>query len=109
MIPTVIFTKEMCCALQSGFVLNPALVEQLEDMIGKDRVRIFSQILPNTNEMEIKYDPSEELKTVYGQIAKKEIERIKAEHQLNLTCGHSVCGHIEALNFLVAKLNPIVH
>lgn len=61
--------------------------------------------------MEIKYDPSEELKTTYSQIAKRELERIQAEDEddEDLTCGHPIGDHVRALQNIVKKMEPTVN
>ena len=50
--------------------------------------------------------PSEEMKTVYVQIAKMELERIDAEDEddEDLICGHSVDEHRQALDPVVLQL-----
>lgn len=93
---TVKFSKETCCALERGFQQNPGVVQQLKEMMGPVEVNNFIEILPNTDEM--KFVPSEEMKTVYGQIAKRELERIEAESEddKDLTCGHAIEDYIHA-------------
>ena len=106
---TVKFTKETCCALERGFRQNPGVVDQLKGMMGPVEVNNFIDILPNTDEM--KFVPSEEMKTIYSQIAKRELERMEAEDEddENLTCGHTVEDHIHALQTVVEKMSPTVN
>lgn len=106
---TVKFSKETCCALQRGFEQNPAVVKQLKEMMGPVEVNNFIDILPNTDEM--KFVPSEEMKTVYSQIAKMELERIGAEGEgdEDLVCGHSIDDHERALKDVVEKMEPAVN
>lgn len=100
------FDEETICALGRAFKQNPEVLKELTEVVGEQNMKIFTDILNNTNEMEIKYDPSEELKTVYGQIAKRELERIDAEDEdsEDLFCGHSVEEHKEALGSVVEKM-----
>jgi len=106
---TVKFEKETCCALQRGFEHNPGVVQQLKELMGPVEVNNFIEILRNTDEM--KFVPSEAMKTVYGQIAKRELERIEAEDEddEDLTCGHAVEEHIHALQKVVEKMEPAVN
>ena len=106
---TVKFEKETCCALGRGFEQNPGVVQQLKELMGPVEVNNFIEILPNTDEM--KSVPSEEMKTVYGQIAKRELERIEAEDEddEDLTCGHTVDEHREALKAVVEKITSTIN
>ena len=106
---TVKFEKETCCALERGFEQNPELVDQLKKLMGPAAINNFAEILPNTDEM--KFVPSEEMKTVYGQIAKRELERMDAEGEgdEDLVCGHSVDEHRQALVSVVEKMEPTVN
>ena len=106
---TVKFDKETCCALERGFQQNLGLVQQLKEMMGPVEVNNFIEILPNTDEM--KFVPSEKMKMVYGQIAKRELERIEAEDEddKDITCGHTVEDHIHALQNVVEKMSPTVN
>ena len=106
---TVKFDKETCCALERGFKNNPVVVKELEEVVGKEKMKTFAEILPNTDEM--KFVPSEEMKTVYSQIAKRELERIEAEDEddEDLLCGHSVEEHRQALATVVEKMEPKVN
>ena len=106
---TVKFDKETCCALERGFEQNPSTVQQLKETMGPVKINNFVEILPNTDEM--KFVPSEEMKTVYGQIAKRELERIATEDEddEDLTCGHSVEEHQDALREVVEKMEPTIH
>ena len=107
----ITFDGETICALGRAFKKNPEVVRDLAGVVGEENMKIFTDILINTNEMEIKYDPSEELKTLYGQIAKRELERIEAEDEddEDLTCGHTVDEHREALETVVEKMTPTVN
>lgn len=107
---TVKFGKETCCALKRGFEQNSNLVKRLADIIDDDeKMKLFEEILDDTDEM--KFVPSEEMKTVYVQIAKKELERIKTEGEddNDLSCGHSVFEHQEALKSVVEKMKSVVN
>jgi len=106
---TVKFEKEVCCALERGFEKNPGVVDELKKTVGVKEMGIFIDILPNTDE--IKFVPSEDMKLVYGQIAKRELERIEAEDEddEDLTCGHTVNEHREALETVVEKMQPTVN
>ncbi|MEX2090861.1 MAG: hypothetical protein WD989_01860 [Candidatus Paceibacterota bacterium] len=107
---TVKFEKETCCALERGFEHNPGVVQELKKALGSQEVNMMVDILPNTEEM--KFVPSENMKTVYGQIAKRELERIQAEDEddEDLSCGHSVEDHIQALERVMEKMEPeVIH
>ena len=106
---TVKFDKETTCALERGFKLNPEAVKELGDIVGEAKIKTFTEILPNTDEM--KFVPSEEMKTVYSQIAKRELERIGAEDEddEDLSCGHSVEEHKKALASVVEKMEPKIN
>ena len=105
------FDGETICALKRAFKKNPEVARNMADVVGEKNMKIFTDILTNTNEMEIKYDPSEELKTAYSQIAKRELERIDAEEEddEDLVCGHSVDEHRQALREVVGKTEPTIH
>ena len=107
----ITFDGETICALGRAFKKNPEVVRDLAGGVGEENMKIFTDILINTNEMEIKYDPSEELKTLYGQIAKRELERIDAEDEddEDLLCGHSVEDHKEALESVIEKMQPTIN
>ena len=106
---TVKFDKEACCALERGFNLNPKAVEQLKEIVGEKKMKTFSEILPNTEEM--KFVPSEEMQTVYGQIAKAELKRMEeqAENDGDLSCGNSIEEHRRALMSVVEKMKPTLN
>jgi len=107
----ITFDGETICALGRAFKKNPEVAKNLASVVGEENMKIFTDILTNTNEMEIKYDPSEELRTVYSQIAKRELERIEAEDEddEDLSCGHSVDEHKEALALVIEKMQPTVN
>lgn len=107
----ITFDGETICALGRAFKKNPEAAEELAEVVGKEKMKTFTDILENTNEMEIKYDPSEELKTTYSQIAKRELERIQVEDEddEDLACGHSVGDHVRALQNVVEKMEPTVN
>lgn len=77
--------------------------------MGEKNIKIFADILPNTDEM--KFVPSDDMKTAYGQIAKRELERIDAtdEDDEDLSCGHSVDEHKEALRLVLEKMEPSIN
>jgi len=106
---TVKFEKETLCALERAFKQNPGVAKELEAIVGEENFRNLTDILPHANEF--KFDQSEESKTVYGQIAKRELERIEAEDEddEDLTCGHTVDEHREALQEVVDKMQPTVN
>ena len=62
------FDGETICALGRAFRKNPEVAKNLEEVVGEKNIKIFSDILINTNEMEIKFEPSEELKIAYGEL-----------------------------------------
>ena len=105
------FDEETIRALKRAFKKNPEVARNMADVVGEKNIRIFTDILTNTNEMEIKYDPSEELKTAYSQIAKRELERIDAEEEddEDLACGHSVDEHRQALREVVEKMELTIN
>lgn|SRR3989344_1746114 len=102
---TVQFDKDTCCALKRGFEENSVLVEQLAKLVGEKNIKIFSDILSGTDEM--KFVPSDDMKTAYSQVAKRELERIDAtdEDDDDLSCGHSIDEHKEALGSVLEKWN----
>lgn len=112
---TVKFSKETCCALERGFEQNPEVVKQLEGIVGEKKAKLFKDILFNSlspkDRPEMKFVPSEEMKTIYSQIAKRELERIDAEDEddEDLSCGHSVDEHKEALMSVVEKMEPRIN
>ena len=103
------FDKETCCALERAFKQNPGVAKELEAIVGEENMRNLTDVLPHADE--VTFDQSEESQTVYGQIAKRELERIDAEDEddENLTCGHSVEEHQEALREVVEKMEPTIH
>ena len=110
---TVRFEKETCCALEHGFERNPEAVRQLEEMMGKDKVRLFKEILSNTlnpsDRPEMKFVPTEEMKTVYGQIAKRELEELNKEKDESLSCDHTIEEHRRALEDVVRQVEPMAN
>ena len=72
---TVKFEQETCCALERGFEQNPVVAKELVGIVGEEKVKLFKDILFNSldphDRPEMKFVPSEEMRTVYGQIAKK--------------------------------------
>jgi len=109
---TVKFNRETCCALERGFEKNPEVADELANIVGQDKAKLFREILANTlspdNRPEMKFVPSEEMRIVYSQIAKRELERIEAEDEddEDLLCGHSVKEHWRALKSVVEKMEP---
>lgn len=112
---TVKFEQETCCALERGFEQNLEVAKELAEIVGQDKVKLFKEILFNSlnpgSSPEIKFVPSEDMKTVYSQIAKRELERIDAEDEdsEDLSCGHSVEEHKEALETVVKKMEPNIN
>jgi len=106
---TVKFNKETCCALARAFKQNPGVAKELETVVGEENMRNLTDVLPHADEFT--FDQSEESKTVYSQIAKKELERIAAEDEddEDLACGHSVDEHRQALQSVVEKMTPMVN
>jgi len=105
------FDGETICALGRAFKKNPEVARNLAEVVGEENMKIFTEILTNTNEMEIKLDSSGELKIAYSQIAKRELERIDAEDEddEDLSCGHSVEEHKQALASVVEKMEPKIN
>lgn len=103
---TVKFDKEICCALARAFKQNPPVVEELQQLVSVEKLKLFAEILDNTDEM--KFVPSHEMRIVYAQIAKREIERIFAEDEddEDLKCGHTFFEHFWALEVVLEKLQP---
>lgn len=113
---TVRFDETTCCALERGFEQNPEVVKQLEGLVGEDKVKLFKDILFDALDPEhrspIKFVPAQEgVRTVYSQIAKRELERIEAEDEddEDISCGHSVDEHQEALRMVLEKMEPAVN
>jgi len=113
---TIEFDEITCCALERGFEQNPIVVKQLEEIAGPDKVKLFKDILFNnlnpSKRAPIKLVPAkEEVRTVYGQIAKRELERIDAEDEddEDISCGHSILEHQWALSSIVEKMEPVVN
>ena len=113
---TVEFNEETCCALERGFEQNPTMVKQLEEAIGENKVKIFKDILFNSLDPQkrppMKFVPvTEEVKTLYGQIAERELERIEAEDEddEDISCGHTIDEHIWALKKVVERMKSVVH
>ena len=106
---TVQFDKDTCCALKRGFEENSVLVEQLAKLVGEKNIKIFADILSGTDEM--KFVPSDDMKTAYSQVAKRELERIEAEDEddEDLSCGHSVDEHRDSLNSVIEKMEPTMN
>ena len=107
---TVKFDKETCCALERAFKQNPGVAKELEAIVGgEENMRNLTDVLPHADELT--FDQSEASKTVYGQIAKRELERIAAEDEddEDLACGHSVDEHRQALQSVVEKMTPMVN
>ncbi len=106
---TVKFDRETCCALERGFEQNPKVAKELADILGEEKIKTLVRILPNTNKM--KFVPTEEMKTAYSQIATRELERIDAEDEddEDLSCGHSVEEHRQALKSVVEIMKQTVN
>lgn len=102
------FEEETSCALERGLEKNPELVGELAEMIGADKLKKFMSIALDHDK---KFVPSEEMKTVYVQVAKREVERIldEDEEDEDLTCDHSVDEHIKALRELIDEMKPTIH
>ena len=112
---TVEFYKETCCALYRAFKKNPELVEQLKGIVGKEKIKLFANILFNSlaplKWPEMRFVPSEEMKTVYSQIAKRELERITTENEddTDLSCEHTIDEHLTALGEVVKNMAPVIN
>ena len=105
----VTFDKETCCALNRAFKQNPGVTKELEAIVGEENLKNLTDVLPHADA--VTFDQSEESKTVYSQIAKRELERIDAEDEddEDLTCGHSVEEHQDALREVLEKMEPTIH
>lgn len=110
------FDVETMCALERGFEQNPEVAKELEGIVGERLAKLFKDILFNALDLKNRAPMTfilekEEAKIVYGQIAKRELERIDAEDEddNDLTCGHSVDEHREALRVVVEKMEPTVN
>ncbi len=106
---TIGFDRESRCALIRGFEQNQAVVRELKKIVEEREVEFFAKILSDS--VEDRYIISDEMKTIYGQVAKRELERIDAEDEDDddLLCGHSVEEHQEALRSVVEKMEPAVN
>lgn len=104
------FDEEARCALERGFEQNPAVVKELTKIVKEKEMDFLIKALSKMNEYEglIVYD---HMRMVYGQIAKRELERIKAEDEADndITCGHTVDEHQEALRAVLEKTEPTIH
>lgn len=109
----IVFDEETICALGRAFDKNPGAARELEEIVGQEKVRLSKEILVNTGSggITMKYEPEQGFKTVYGQIAKRELERIEEESEddENLNCGHTIEDHIYALQDVVEKMSQTVN
>lgn len=106
---TIKFDKDICCALERAVNQNPKTVKRLEDIIDNDdEVAGFKGMLSHP---EIDFEPSEDMKMFYSQLATKELDRIDAEGEKedDLICGHSTAEHQDALKMVVDKMGAIIH
>lgn len=104
------FNKTACCALDRAFEKNPEVTRRLEDIVDDDETfGNFRKILKSADE--IKFTPADNMKTACSQIAKRELERIEYEREVDkdLVCGHVVNEHIEALKYVVEKMGPTIN
>ena len=112
---TIKFSQETCCALDRGFEKNPEVARDLAKIVGEEKAKLFKDVLINTfkpsSRPEMKFVPSEEMQIFYGQMAKRELERIDTENESNqdLSCGHSVDEHKKALTSVVEKMEPKIN
>ena len=104
---TVKFDKVTCCALKRAFGENAEVANQLGGMVGIKEIKLFKDILHNTDEM--KFVPSEIMKIVYSQIAKQELKRIdeQMEGDDDLSCSHSVEKHKGVLRAVIEKMSVV--
>jgi len=103
------FDETACCALERAFEQNPEVTRRLEDILDDDENFGSFRIMLKSAEG-IKFIPEDNMKTVCSQIAKRELERINVEGEGDgdLGCGHTVSEHIEALNYIVEKMEPTI-
>jgi hypothetical protein len=101
---TIEFNEMTCCAMAHAFARNRAAVEKLKEIIPPDKLRKMAEILPTTKNMT--FVPSEEMQTVYSQIAKAELERLKTEKTPDFYCDHSINQHVKALQNALKEVSP---
>ena len=107
---TIKFDALSCCALKHAFDRNPETVDQLKEIVPNDKLKIFSDVLTNTDEMN--FVPTEEMKVVYFQLAKKEVSRLGSMGnliQVDLDCSHTVADHIKVLENVIRDTSIITH
>lgn len=104
---TVGFNRFETCALAQAFAKNKDTVEELKAIVGPEKLRILAAVLPTTESMT--FVPSDDVKIAYGQIAKKEIERLTATPEIKPRCGHSVDEHKKALRLVIDKLQIVTN
>lgn len=97
------------CALKHAFEVNPEAVKKLEEGMRVKDMDILRSAFDGVERMRI--TPSDKMKTVYSQIAKKELERMEAgkDDDDDLSCGHSREDHEESLRMIVEKMSGTVN
>lgn len=109
------FEEETCCALERGFRQNPEVTKELTAIVGESKMANYRNIvlfgIDPKIKAENKFVMSDEIRTVYSQIAKRELERIEAEDEDDgdLLCGHSADEHKEALEGVVGIMEPTIN
>ncbi len=101
--------RDVCCALDRSFEMNPELKKELGKIVGENEIKFFEKLVMTDDARHLIM--SDEMKTAYSQIAKRELERIAAEDEDDddLLCGHTVDEHQNALKFVLEKMEPAVN
>ncbi|MBI2669675.1 MAG: hypothetical protein HYX20_00800 [Candidatus Yanofskybacteria bacterium] len=102
------------CALALGFNQNQSATEQLKDVAGAEKLKLFEDILLDVTKrmaIKMKFKPSEEMKIIYSQIAETELKRLADMGETSFRCkrGHSLEKHRKSLESVLLKLKPTVN
>ena len=108
--------EDIRCALRRAFEMNPEVAKELKAIV-KSPVKFdfLREVLDDSGDNEgggiATLKPFDEAETVYGQIAKRELERIEAEGEGDgdLVCEHTVSEHEDALRLVLEKFGPSIN
>jgi len=96
-------TFTACCALHCAFEHYPKLAKDLAKFVPPEIIAVFRDILENTGRLI--FIPNTDAAVIYGTLASKELEGLhNVDSETELSCGHIVGEHKEALKSVVKSM-----
>ncbi|KKR09664.1 MAG: hypothetical protein UT37_C0013G0001 [Parcubacteria group bacterium GW2011_GWA2_39_18] len=100
------FSEMACCAMREAFFENTDELAPLKLIIGEQKFKILSDIFESTAPIEVLVRT--DIARFYYVAISTELERLSLiiTPTIRLSCGHTACDHIKALQDLKNQIIP---